>query len=514
MRIRIEHIYILAFIIVAYILLPVMNADYLFTIQENNVFISGHTFMMDIVKNEGGWVAWVACYLTQFFYHPWLGSTILIAFWVAIYVLTLHLFGIKDKFSPIALILPTILLFNLLDYGYWIYYVHTPGFPFQPTLIVLFILLCASLTHPFFRRTKHGKFLSNALPFELCIIFLAVCTLTIWKPEKKNILNNHQSAILTTLKDKNFKHEMRMYRAIDESRYEDALSEMKDLKEPPTNLMALMKNVALMHTGRLTEMFKTNNCGIMPETGDSLHLHISQLAAPLIYYQFGQINYAYRWAMGNSVKYGQSFRNLKMMIRYAIFNQEFDLAAKYLSMLKTSIYYKDWAKEREAWLTSSTLFIQSKEFQNIAPLVNDEANSLDYDEGLCEKYLLEHFSNQLNPNSSKQEDVIICCSLWNKDAYAFCVHFYDYVQAHPTQAIPELYQEAAILLGNAEDSPITLNNFKFDTLVSDKYNNFVNNYNQLLQQGIDEAEMARRLKPLYGDTYWWYYYFYTDFNIY
>ena len=70
MRIRIEHIYILAFIIVAYILLPVMNADYLFTIQENNVFISGHTFMMDIVKNEGGWVAWVACYLTQFFYTP------------------------------------------------------------------------------------------------------------------------------------------------------------------------------------------------------------------------------------------------------------------------------------------------------------------------------------------------------------------------------------------------------------------------------------------------------------
>ena len=33
-------------------------------------------------------------------------------------------------------------------------------------------------------------------------------------------------------------------------------------------------------------------------------------------------------------------------------------------------------------------------------------------------------------------------------------------------------------------------------------------------QGIDEQEMGRRLKPLYGNTYWWYYYFYNDFDIY
>ena len=59
-----------------------------------------------------------------------------------------------------------------------------------------------------------------------------------------------------------------------------------------------------------------------------------------------------------------------------------------------------------------------------------------------------------------------------------------------------------------------MENFRFDDIVANKYNNFVQDYNQLQQQGIDEAEMGRRLKPLYGSTYWWYYYFYNDFNIY
>ena len=31
---------------------------------------------------------------------------------------------------------PAVLLYHLLDYGYWIYYAKIPGFPFQPTLLV------------------------------------------------------------------------------------------------------------------------------------------------------------------------------------------------------------------------------------------------------------------------------------------------------------------------------------------------------------------------------------------
>ena len=48
MRIPLKYIYLIAFITVAYIMLPVMNADYLYTIQDNSAFINGHTFMESI----------------------------------------------------------------------------------------------------------------------------------------------------------------------------------------------------------------------------------------------------------------------------------------------------------------------------------------------------------------------------------------------------------------------------------------------------------------------------------
>ena len=510
MKIKLEHIYIIVFIAVAYLLLSAMNSDYLFAVQENSVFIQGRTFMADIVSNpHGGWLTWMSCYLTQFFYYPWLGSSILIAIWVATYYLLLRTFGIKGKWSFVALLPTLFLLFRLLDYGYWIYYTKTIGYAFRGTLLLFIISCVACVTAEVLRNIFAGRWRKgySYIVFAVCFI------LSTWLSGGWH-LGDHQSEIGITMKNKNFKHELRMYRAIDEFRYEDALKEMQACDGEPTNLMVLLKNIALMHTGRMTEMFKTNNCGIVPNTGDSLKIRISQLAAPLVYYQFGQMNFAYFWALSNGVTYGQSFRNMKMMIRSAIFSGDFDVAKKYVAMLKTSIFYDDWARKHEEWIYNSTRFVQSIDNQYIGRLVNDDVNMLDNDNGLCEKYIIDHFSDLVKPATPLLEDVIMCMSLWGKDEYAFPIHFYNYVQRHPNASIPELYQEGAILLCNSERSPIELNNFPFDQLVSDKFNRFVQDYNTLSQQNVGDEEMAKRLKTIYGETYWWYYYFYDKFNIY
>ena len=515
MKKYLKYIYLFAFITVAYILLPMMNADYLYTIQDNNVFINGHTFMMDTVQHGGGWGTWIACYLTQFFYYPWLGSTILILLWVAIYWITIGMFGISNKWSFLALIIPVLLLYHLLDYGYWIYYAKAPAFPFVPTIMVIFCLLFVwggmSIT-----RKWNVDFRLKGLFIIGVLAVIIVINDWLYPSTPWHFNYNFRKSIKTTLTDKNFKHELKMYRALDEFRFEDVLKEMPtDQEATPTNLMVLYKNIALMHTGQMDKMFETNNCGINPNNpSDSLKIRTSLLGAPLIYYMFGQMNYSYRWAMENSVQYGLSFRSLKMMTRTALFNQEFEVAAKYIAMLKSSTFHRKWALEHEAWMMNSTHFIQSQEYQTLAPLLNEEANVLDGDDGLCEQFLLEYFSDLNRANTPLLETVTLCMSLWAKDYYAYCVHFYDYVNHHPNNPIPALYQEGAILLGNAEESPITLNQFKFDDFVANKYNSFVQDYHQLQQQELDEKEIGKRLKPLYGNTYWWYYYFYNDFNIY
>ena len=494
----------LLFAAVAYAIL-LLHADYLFALQDVSVFISGRTFMRETLLYPTGLWAWLGCWFTQFFYYPWLGALIMVALWVLTYYLLVWATEARHWWWHCLALLPqTFLLYTLLCLGYWMYYCKSPGIAFVPTLVLTAAAALTCLTVKLLKHFVHRSFRKMAY-IVLLLLYICLCpSLTIYS---------------LTLPDARLKTELRMYRAIDEARWDDVLSDFSKTTEP-TNLMVLYKNIALTHTGRLTDMFRLGNCGHRPVqpvralTGDTLQVHVSQLAGPMVYYQYGQLNYAHRWAIENSVEYGPSVRNLKTLVRCALMNQEFDVAYKYITLLKSTRFHRSWAIEHEQMLSNSTLLMQSQEFQNIAPLVDDDLNTLDTDDGLCEKWLLEHFSDLVNASSPKLENVVITTSLWAEDEYSFAIHFYNYVSRHPGEPIPWLYQEAAILLCTQESSPVTLDHFPFDPLLSDKYNNFVRDYNNLSVQRLTPEEMAHRLRPLYGDTYWWYYYFYTDFQIY
>jgi len=528
MNIKLTYIYISLFIILALILLPVMNSDYLFTIQELGVFTKGRTFMLETINQNGGVIAWFSTYLTQFFFHPWFGSSIIIAIWTAIYFMAVRTFRIvNSKWSAIALIPVLFLLFNILDYGYWIYYTKTTGFVFTNTLSFFIITLIVFIIFEIIYKVKtlKAQWITIAFP-SLTYIIVAVAFQCFTSSIK---LFDHKSEIATTLTDKNFRHELSMYIALDEGDYEKVIDEAKGIDQPPTNLMVLFKNIALMHTDRLTEMFLVDNCGTTPAHTDSLYsstaiplgrdrgnlnIRTIVLAGPQVYYQFGQINFAYRWAVENNVKHGVSFRNLKFLTKCAIINQEYEVATKYINILKASIFYRDWAYQHETWIYNSTTFLQSREIQLIAPLMQDEPNFLDGDNGLCEKWLLDHFSDIVRPANPKLENVIMTLALWTKDDYSFMFHFVDYARQHQGQPIPQLYQEAAIMISSLPGSQNSVESFPFDTSVSTRYNNFAREFNDLVEKQLAVEDIANRLKPLYGDTYWWYYYFYTDFNIY
>ncbi|MCR5312696.1 MAG: DUF6057 family protein [Bacteroidaceae bacterium] len=503
MKDKIKYYIAIVFAIVAYTAL-FTKSDYLFALQYHSLFVKGHIFMATTLNNPGGLWTWIGCYLTQFFYHPWLGALILVGIWVATYFFLSSILKLKSYWNLVAVFPVAIQLFAILSLGYYIYYCKQPGYAFaQATsiLAITILALIASIVTSYFLKKKNLS-AAKYLAIDTCILIVATI-----------IIRPVFRVYSWELPSKTFYSELKMYHAIDECRWDDVLAEAQEC-DNPTNLMVIYKNIALMHTDRLTDMFMINNCGTAPTVPDSLNVHISQLGAPMIYYQFGQINYAYRWAIENSVEYGTSINNMKILVRCAILNHEFDVARKYTAILKRTAYYRDWAKQQEDNIRYSSNLIKTQEFQNIAPLINEDANRLDVDNGLCEKWILNHFSDIIHPTSRKLEDVIMCIALWAEDSYSYCIHFYNYVNRHPNENIPLLYQEAAILLCSQKESPIDLNNYQFDNIITDQFNNFVRDYNDLSKLGLDSEEMGRRLKPIYGKTYWWYYYFYTDFNIY
>ena len=75
--------------------LIVRNSDMLFMAQSEAFFTSNSSFLSECMHHPGGFISWVASFLTQFFYHPALGSSIMIALWLVSILISIWAFKVK-----------------------------------------------------------------------------------------------------------------------------------------------------------------------------------------------------------------------------------------------------------------------------------------------------------------------------------------------------------------------------------------------------------------------------------
>ena len=584
-------------ILLATIMLPVINYDYLYAAQDHSIFMQGHTFMMEKLSVPGGFLDWIGCYLTQFFYYPWLGSTILILNWVISYLITVKAFNLKGIWTLLALLPIIALLCSVIDLGYWLYYIKNLGYWFSESLGYLFVISAIwGMQVNSQRSTVNGKKLLNSLTSLLYILvwgiagyillgwwgvlglivmacmrntslvgrivavvtlvavpwiayncysqfrieeawyiglpifqhlnytdwsisipfFIIIITLPLCSIFSKHFVAQPKSTPLTVFalvivwhiygyitfsynfSDKNFHSELRMYRQIEECRWQDAIDEFSRNQSHPTHQMVMCKNIALNALGQLGEkMFEINNVGCKPNA-DSLQVRMVATAGPLLYYYNGLINYAYRWAIENEVKHGLSVSLLRMMARCAIWNQEYDLASKYLTMLRATSFNKKWAKEHGQMIYNLSAFIESPEYKAIAPIEVAGSGTLDSDNGLCEEFIIYWFAC-LIPQNSVQQEMAVCYAMMLKDDDLMKFQIENYYTTHSAENVPKHIVEAVDLL-NQQHSP--------------NFAKFIADYQTFIGSGGKIAEVGQKMKPLYSKTYWWYYYFLNDFNIY
>ena len=82
-------VYAVLFAIFAYYMLAIKNADYLYAAQEHSLFLFDKSFFDMFMVKPGALMSYLGCFCTQFFYHPALGTSILIAIWLVTYFLTI-----------------------------------------------------------------------------------------------------------------------------------------------------------------------------------------------------------------------------------------------------------------------------------------------------------------------------------------------------------------------------------------------------------------------------------------
>lgn len=562
------YVSLLAFIsFVVYILY--INQIVLYTANERSEFIVGEQFFNTLISKPFGLTQYVGAWLTQFFYNPAVGSSVLLAIWVLIFFVGIKAFRLKGSAFALMLLPIACLLTSMVDLGYWIYIFRIKGYWFSHSVayLAMLLLLWAACSTP---RKYHivwyviGFTLYPvlgwlALLFILCLalsekptwrefvglvlIFLAgylwhillypylksddvimagmprfvtpldisdYHTIPFWclgavslfitlfrRFANKSfvpLLCVGVSVVFTSslmFKDKNYINEMRMVRSAEIDNWKDVL-ELYSQTSSPTVTMVMLKNVALMNEGGLFDCsFKMGNNGTPINNPDSIHVSFLQIAAPVVYYNYGLINESFRLNFECAVQNGFSPFRLKMLARCAKANLEKKLVERYLTQLHGHPFYASWQP-------SSV----TKKVQELQKCYADELTGIEN----SGSYIVNSISLWYESESKLASEQALFYSMIRCDPQRFWTSIRKYVKLHMEETFPLHAQEAYILyMDKAPEQKRIMLPVEQD--VYERYKLFWDDLKEKAKPGVALKTMADGMRPKWGETYWFYYTF-------
>ena len=114
--------------------LLVYESDSLWKVQELNLFMNTSLFFRQQMVVPAGILTYVGTWLTQLFYYPWLGVTVLCGWWLLLLWLLKRAFAVPARWTALLLIPVALLLLTNVDQGYWIYMLKLRGHFFLTTI--------------------------------------------------------------------------------------------------------------------------------------------------------------------------------------------------------------------------------------------------------------------------------------------------------------------------------------------------------------------------------------------
>ena len=308
------------------------------------------------------------------------------------------------------------------------------------------------------------------------------------------------------MKDENFHHELAMQHHISNLDWEGVLEEAANQKDEPTRAIVMMRNLALSRLGKQGDlMFLYKNGSKAYDAPFGMRLML--VVGPLIYYQYGMLNYCNRLCMEMGVEFGFRTEDYQLLVNCAVLENDQPLARKYIGLLKQTIFYKDWAEHAESLLGRPELIAKDSELEPITHMLHYE-NALTGDQGYTENFLMRQLAKSNYTDDPIFQEQTLLATLWTKDVRRFWHHFNEYIKLHPQGPVPRYYQEAAYLYGKLEDRQ-DLEKMPFDASVKDLFERFAT---MMSDYNGQEVSVAREeLNSFFGDTY--YYDYYTMSNL-
>lgn len=579
------------------------ESDFLWKVQEKNLFLNSMLFFKEQMVVPGGLLTWVGMWFTQFLYYPWLGVLMLCCWWLLLMIIIKRAFRIADRWAILLLIPVALLLLTNMDLGYWVYMLKLRGHFFISTIgttavaallwgfrcipakwyvRAIYIFVTCALGYPLmgiyalaaallmgiwtwrltssrtesvllsvvallsiiaiplfcYRYVYYQTNLANIywaelplfyvtenhptyyIPYYLLVLFFAVLAVTYKANGEKGramkpffyLLNQIAIAILLVvgvyqfwMKDENFHHELTMEHCIAKLDWSGVLDEAATQQDEPTRAIVMMRNLALSRQGRQGDaMFLYKNGS--KEYAAPFGIRLMLISGPLIYYQYGLLNYCNRLSMEMGVEFGFRVEDYKLLANCAILENDQPLARKYIGLLKQTLFYRDWAEQAEQLLGHPERIAKNAEMEPITHMLHYK-NFLSSDQGYIENFLMTQLARSTYADDPIFQEQALLATLWTRDVPLFWSRFNDYIRLHPNSPMPRYYQEAAYLYCIMEGRK-DIDRMPFDASVKESFEKFAESMSNYDGQNV---EVARKdLAPFFGDTYYYDYYTMSD----
>jgi hypothetical protein len=269
---------------------------------------------------------------------------------------------------------------------------------------------------------------------------------------------------------------------------------------PPTNSLTIfLNNIALCESDKLDDLLFHF---LQSPDGKTLFLKWEMVGEVLnrggyFYYEIGMINEAHRWAFENMVMKGHSPEGLKMLIKTELINGNYEVASRYINILKKTLFYKK----------------EAKSFEKL--LFNDAAVNSDKELGEKRQNKVENDFFSITDNPYINIEMILASDSLNRKAFEYKMAFMLLNKnfkgiAHELPSfekigytrLPVHIEEAALALAVSNKGRLPdMGNIQVSKNTELRWNQFLT---VLQQYGNDLKSAEPVLKRRFGNTFWYY----------
>lgn len=308
-------------------------------------------------------------------------------------------------------------------------------------------------------------------------------------------------------KDKNFHHELRMQRCVEQTDWEGVIKEGTKQDCEPTRAIVMMHNLALSRIGRqCSEMYLFRKGSSKPNT--PLPIYMFNTTGRMILYQYGLTNECHRICMEEGVEMGWSVELLQYLARCAIINKEKQVARKFLDLLRQTQFYGKWADHMEQLLNDKQQLANDSETGPITHMLH-YSDRIDVVNGYVEKFLMTTLAQHDADDLYFQEQAVLG-AMWTREPKYFWPRMKHYIELSNGN-VPRIFQEAVWLYGNIEGIE-GIDKWSLEHGVKESFQAFMQMMEQLKQspnQMLKNNMMAR-----FGNTYYFEYFFLQNITYY